>query len=63
MKVYNYHSKPLRRQIEKGVLINNTRGGELLNSKSERKRGGKIPRHVIIVGTKKFIMIVASIKL
>ena len=52
MKVYNYHSKPLRRQIEEGVLINNARGGELLNSKSEMTRGGKIPRLVIMVGDK-----------
>ena len=52
MKVYNYHSKPLRRQIEEGVLINNARGGELLNSKSEMTRGEKIPRLVIMVGDK-----------
>ena len=42
MKVYNYHTKPLRRQIEEGVLINIARGGELLNSKSEMTREGKI---------------------
>ena len=52
MKVYNYHSKPLRRQIKEGVLINNARGGEILNSKSEMTRGGKIPRLVIMVGDK-----------
>ena len=48
MKVYNYHSKPLRRQIEEGVLINNARGGELLNSKSEMTRGGKIPLVIMV---------------
>ena len=53
MKVYNYHSKPLRRQIEEGVLINNARGGELLNSKKEMTSGGKIPNLVSWLGTKK----------
>ena len=52
MKVYNYHSKPLRRQIEEGVLINNARGGEILNSKSEMTRGWKRPRLVIMVRDK-----------
>ena len=52
MKVYNYHKKPLRRQIEEGVLINDTRGVELLNFKSEMTRGGKIPHLVIMVGDK-----------
>ena len=51
MKVYNYHTKPLRRQIE-GILINNARGGELLNSKEEMTRRGKIPCLVIMVGEK-----------
>ena len=31
-------------------MINNAMGGELLNSKSEMKRGGKIPQLVIMVG-------------
>ena len=51
IKIYNYHTKPLRRRIE-GVLINNARGGELLNSKSKITRGGKIPRLVFMVGDK-----------
>ena len=52
IKVYNYHQKPLRRQVEEGVLINNANGNELLNSKSEITRGGKIPRLVVMVGDK-----------
>ena len=52
IKVYNYHQRPLRRQIEEGVLINNALEGELLNSKSEITRGGKIPRLVVMVGDK-----------
>ena len=39
-------------QIEEGVLINNARGGELLNSKLEMTRGGKIPCLVIMVADK-----------
>jgi hypothetical protein len=50
IKVYNYHQRPLRRQVEEGVLINNALEGELLNSKSEITRGGKIPRLVVMVG-------------
>ena len=34
------------------MLINNARGDELLNSKSEITRGGKIPRLVVMVGDK-----------
>ena len=52
IKVFNYHEKPLRRQVEEGILINNARGDELLNSKSEITRGGKIPRLVVMVGDK-----------
>ena len=51
-KVSNYHNKPLRRQIEEGVRINNAMGGELLNSKSKMTRGGKIPCLVIMFGEK-----------
>jgi hypothetical protein len=52
IKVHNYHQRPLRRQVEEGVLINNALEGELLNSKSEITRGGKIPRLVVMVGDK-----------
>ena len=52
IKVYNYHTKQLKHKIEEGVLINNARGGELLNFKSEMTRVGKIPRLVIMVGDK-----------
>ena len=41
IKVNNYHTKPLRQQIEESVLINNARGGQLLNSKSEMTRAEK----------------------
>ena len=61
IKVYNYHTKPLRPQIEDGVLINNARCGELLNSRSEMTRGGEIPRLVIMVGDKEVHNSVVSI--
>ena len=48
--MYKYHQRPLRRQLEEGVLINNALKGELLNSKSEITRGGEIPRLVVMVG-------------
>ena len=50
--MYNYPTKPLRRQITEGVLINNAMRGGLLNSKSEMTSGGEIPHFVIMVGDK-----------
>ena len=52
IEVYNYYNKPLRRQIEEGVLFNIATREELLNSKSEITSGGEIPRLVIMVGDK-----------
>ena len=42
IKVYNYHQKLMRPQIKEGVLINNAKGVEFLNSKSEITRGAKL---------------------
>ena len=37
IKLYKYHQRPLRRQVDEGVLINNALEGE-----SEITRGGKM---------------------
>jgi hypothetical protein len=51
----NYQKRHVRRQVEKGVLINNALEWEQLNSKSENTREGKISRLVVMVADKESV--------